>query len=174
MVISPIPRGQQVSQVDDMYLTLDNGSGLTGPLGPINIIARHATTDVQDQWSKTGTASSNSASITESAYSSSSPNYISVSTDGSKDIYSSSTSLPNGSQILANEVEGYFKASAGTPTVSVGILSNATETDSAQVTVSSTTTPSFVSVIAEKDPNGNVAWTNTSVVASKITVNKIS
>jgi hypothetical protein len=174
MVISPIPRGQQVSQVDDMYLTLDNGSGLTGPLGPINIIARHATTDVQDQWSKTGTASSNSASITESAYSSSSPNYISVSTDGSKDIYSSSTSLPNGYQILANEVEGYFKASAGTPTVSVGILSNATETDSAQVTVSSTTTPSFVSVIAEKDPNGNVAWTNTSVVASKITVNKIS
>jgi hypothetical protein len=174
MVISPIPRGQQVSQVDDMYLTLDNGSGLTGPLGPINIIARHATTDVQDQWSKTGTASSNSASVTESAYSSSSPNYISVSTDGSKDIYSSSTSLPNGYQILANEVEGYFKASAGTPTVSVGILSNATETDSAQVTVSSTTTPSFVSVIAEKDPNGNVAWTNTSVVASKITVNKIS
>ncbi|AVH85349.1 hypothetical protein RsoM2USA_421 [Ralstonia phage RsoM2USA] len=174
LLILNLPRSGNWQQFDDVVFTLDDGSGIVGPLGVMNIVARRPTTDTQAQWTINGSAVSDSLSVNQSALSSQSTNYISTFTDGAKDIYTSSDTLPTNYKPIAVQVEGYFaKGGTNAPVVSLGIQSGSTEVDSSNLTVNNSTA-TYLSQIVEKDPNGNIAWTTTSVTNSKLVVNKIS
>lgn len=159
--------------VDDLYVTLDDGIANTaqGPLGQIGIVARRPTTNSAVQWVKNGTAATNALSVNQSALSSLSSNNVSSANAGDKDTYTSTDTLPSGYTAKAVSVEGYFARTSGaTPTVNVGVVSGSTEVDSAAANIPNAT-PTYVSTIVERDPNGNAAWTNAAVLASKIALN---
>jgi hypothetical protein len=161
---------------DDIYVTLDDGVANTnqGPLGIVNIVARRPNTDVQDQWSAVGSAGSNSLSADQSALSSQSSNYVQTYVNGNKDIYSSTNTLPANYNVKAVSVEGYFaKGGTTNAAVNLGLESGSVEVDTSTVTLTSNT-PTYVSNIVENDPNVSAAWTPTTVVASKIVINKVS
>lgn len=168
------PRSGQWSMFDDLYFTLDDGTGMVGPLGAINIVARRPTNDVQAQWVKNGGAASNSLSVNQHALSSGSANFNSSNAAGDKDIYSSSDSLPAGYTPRAVMVEGYFtRTSTTAPSVSIGLKSGSTESDSANVSLPNSNT-TYVSQVYQTDPNGGAAWTRTAVLNADIVVNHVT
>jgi hypothetical protein len=170
-----IPTTQCVSQVDDVYLNFIDGSGMSGVQGTLNIVAQRPTTDVQAQWVKSGSAASNSLSVATSALSSVPGNYVSSSNAGDKDIYSSSATVPTGYTVKGIQVDAMMtKTSTTNPVVNIGVSSGSTETDSTNVTLSTQNVAQLVSLPIDKDPNGNVAWTNASVQASKFVLNHVT
>ena len=174
LLILNLPRSGNWQQFDDTVFTVDDGAGIVGPLGVVNIVARRPTTDTQAQWTINGSAVSDSLSVNQGALSSQSANYVSTYTDGAKDIYSSSDTLPSNYKPVAVQVEGYF-AKGGTvvPVVNIGIQSGSAETDSTNLTVNNSTA-TYLSQIVEKDPNTTAAWTSSGVSNSKIVINKVS
>lgn len=171
LLILSFPRCGNWQQFDDVYLTLDNGVGMTGPQ-TIYITARRPTTDVQDQWVPTGQAT-NSLATNQQAPSSRTDRYVSTYTDGAKDIYSSGDAVNNTYKAKAIQIEGYFKQlSTVSPTAKLSLISGGQAVDTA--TVSVTTTEALVSTIVESDPNGNKAWTPSSVTATQLSVTKVS
>jgi hypothetical protein len=175
LFFTPMPSTQQVAQIDDFYFNIIDGNGFSGAQGIINIVARRAETDVQDNWVKNGTASSNSLSTNQPAYSSQSANYVSSNNSGDKDIYSSTDTLPAGYTVKAIALEGVFvKTSTSTPVVSIGLSSGGTESDGSQVTLPTQNTPVFISSNFDKNPNGSVAWTNSTALAAEMVLNHIT
>lgn len=160
--------------IDDIYVTLEDGTGLSGNLGQINIVAQRPTADVQAQWVPTGGTGTNASAVNQSALSSMSSKNVASSNSGDVDVYSSSDTIPAGYSARAQLVETYFtKTSTTAPVVSVGLRSAAAETDSAQITVSGTT-PTYASVLSDIDPNGNKAWSTNSIKASQFVLNHIT
>jgi hypothetical protein len=164
----------QITQYDDMYFTIDNGTGVVGPLGVINIMAIRPSGDVQAQWTKAGSAGTNAASARVDGLSQANPaNYVTTNTDGAQDQYSLDD-IPTTYKVAAVMSEAYFaKIGTSAPTTSVGVVSGAVEADSTQVAIASTNF-TYMSSIVEKDPNGNVAWTPSTVNALKLAINKVS
>lgn len=172
-LVITLPRSGCFQQVDDFYLTLDDGTNLVGPLGPTNIVTRRPTADVQAQWTRSGTAASNALSVNQPALSSQSTNNVNTYTDGAKDIYSSTDTVPSNYKIKAVQVEAFFtKTSTVAPVVNVGVKSGSVEVDSANVTINGTNT--LVSAILQNDPNTGTAWTQTGANNSQIVLNKVS
>jgi hypothetical protein len=164
-------RSSRFTQIDDLYFTLNDGQGLVGPIGVINIVAQRPETDIQAQWVKTGSASSNSGSVNQSALSSQSSNYVSSSNAGDKDIYGTTDVLPQGYTPKAIMTEAFFtKTSTTVPTVSLGTLSGSTEVDGTGVSITGATA-TYVNQIVERDPNGNAAWTAYGVNSAKFVLN---
>lgn len=162
--------------IDDIYVTLDDGvaNTLQGPIGIINIIAQRPETDVQAQFVKSGSAASNSLSVNQPALSSGSANYVSSATAGDKDIYGTTDNLPAGYAPKAIQVEAYYtKTSTSAPVVNLGLVSGGAEVDGAQVTINSGT-PVYVAQVFEKNPNGNVAWSASTVNAAQFVNNHVS
>lgn len=160
--------------IDDIYVTLEDGTGLSGNLGQINIVAQRPTADVQAQWVPTGGSGTNASAVNQNALSSIATKNVSSSNAGDKDIYSSSDTIPAGYTAKAQLVETYFtKTSTTAPVVSVGLKSGSSETDSQQISVSGTSA-TYVSVLSDTDPNGNQPWNTNSVKASQFVLNHIS
>jgi hypothetical protein len=171
LLILNFPRSCGWQQFDDVYLTLDNGVGMTG-VNTIYITSRRPTTDVQDQWTPTGQAT-NSLATNQQALSSRTDRYVSTYTDGAKDIYSSTDTVNNTYKAKAIQIEGYMKRlSTVSPTAKFSLISGSSAVDTTTVTVG--TSDTLVSTIVETDPNGNDAWTPSSVTASKLSVTKVS
>jgi hypothetical protein len=167
-------RSGQFVAWDDIYITLNDGTNLVGPLGAVNIVASPPTTDVSDEWVKTGAAASNALSVNQSAFSSQSANFVSSGNSGDKDVYSCANTLPPGYTVKAVQVEGYFtKTSTSVPVANIGIVSGGSEADSTNVTVSGTG-PVYVYQVQSLDPNGNKAWTNAAAIAAQITLNHVT
>ena len=159
---------------DDMYFTVNDGHGVSGQVGIINIVAQRPETDTQAQWTKTGSAASNSLSVNQPALSSLSSNYVASSNAGDKDIYGTTDALPFGYTPKAIQNEAYFtRTSTTTPIVNIGTLSGSTEVDGAGASIVNAT-PTYVSQILENDPNGSSAWTAASVNAAKFVLNHTS
>jgi hypothetical protein len=174
LLIIVLSRRNDFVGYDDMYFTVQDGTGVVGPLGPVNIITSPPTTDVSDQWVKTGSAASNSLSVNQPAFSSQSANYVSSANAGDKDVYSSANTLPAGYTVKAVQVEAYFtKTSTSAPTANVGIVSGGSESDSANVTASGTSAV-YVSQIANLNPNGNAVWNNAAAIAAEIALNHVA
>jgi hypothetical protein len=174
LLIIVLSRRNDFVGYDDMYFTVQDGTGVVGPLGPVNIITSPPTTDVSDQWVKTGSAASNSLSVNQPAFSSQSANYVSSANAGDKDVYSSANTLPAGYTVKAVQVEAYFtKTSTSSPTANVGIVSGGSESDSANVTASGTSAV-YVSQIANLNPNGNAVWNNAAAIAAEIALNHVA
>ncbi|QBQ74659.1 hypothetical protein BcepSauron_279 [Burkholderia phage BcepSauron] len=160
--------------IDDIYVTLEDGTGLSGNLGQINIAVQRPDADVQAQWVPTGGSGTNASAVNQAALSSLSSKNVASSNSGDVDVYSSADTIPAGYTARAQLVETYFtKTSTTAPVVSVGLRSSGAETDSSQVTVSGTT-PAYVSVLSDIDPNGNKAWTTNSIKASQFALNHIT
>jgi hypothetical protein len=162
--------------IDDIYVTLDDGvaNTLQGPVGIVNIVAQRPQTDVQAQYIKAGSAPSNSLSVNQPALSSGSTNSVSSGTAGDKDIYGTTDNLPAGYAPKAIQVEAYYtKTSTSAPVVNLGVVSGGVEADGAQVTINSGT-PTYVSQVFEKNPNGNVAWSASTVNAAQFVNNHVS
>lgn len=178
LLIMVFQRNGVFTAIDDIYLTLDDGVAgtLQGPLGIVNIVAQRPETDTQAQWVKSGSAASNSLSVNQTALSSISANFVSSSTIGDKDIYGSTDALPVGYTPKAVQTEAYFtKTTTSNPTVSVGIVSGGTEVDGTQATIAgSAGAVAFVTQVQEKDPNGSVAWTPTTINAAKFAITHVS
>lgn len=171
LLILNFPRSGGWQQFDDVYLTLDNGVGMTG-VQTIYCTARRPTNDVQDQWAPTGQAT-NSLATNQQALSSRSDRYVSTYTDGAQDKYSSSDAVQTTYKVKAVQIEGYFKRlSTVSPTAKVSLISNGQQVDSTAVTVG--TTDILASAIVENDPNGNIAWTPGSVSNTQFSVTKVS
>jgi hypothetical protein len=161
---------------DDIYVTLDDGvaNTLQGPVGVINIVAQRPETDVQAQWAKTGSAASNSLSMNQTSLSAQSTNYTSSNNAGDKDLYGTTDALPSGYTPKAIQVEAYYtKTSSTAPVVNVGIVSGGSEVDGTQVTINNAT-PTYVSQIVERNPNGNTAWTASTVNAAQFVNNHVA
>jgi hypothetical protein len=171
-LVAVFQRNGVFTAIDDMYVTVDDGLNIVGPLGQINIVAQRPETDVQDNWVKNGSASTNSLSVNQSALSSLSTNYISSQIAGDKDIYTTTDGLPVGYTPRAVQTEAYVsKLSATPPVVNVGIISGGVESDS---TSTSITSGQYLYDIAQVNPNGNVAWTTATVNAAQFTLNHVS
>lgn len=172
--IITLPASGNMTQFDNMYLTIDDGQGNVGPLGVITILPMLPATDAQAQWTKNGGAASNALSVRAAALSTANPaNNVTANVDGAKDEYNVDA-LPAGYKVAAIIAEGYFaKVGAGSPTVNVGVLSGASETDSTNTTIGSTNY-TYINKIVEKDPNGNVSWTTSAANAAKLTITKVS
>lgn len=174
LLILNMPRSGNWQQFDDVVLTLDDGLGIVGPLGPINIVSRRPTADVSTQWTRVGTAASNALSVNQNALSSQSSNYVNTYTDGGKDVYSSTDTVPANYKVKAVQVEAYFaKLGTSAPVANVGIKSGSTESDSANLTVTSANA-TYVSSIAQTDPSTGAAWTQTGANNSQFVINKVS
>lgn len=173
-LVFTIPRNGAISAIDDVYCTVADGSGLSGNLGIVNIMPHNPTSDTQAQFTKSGSQPSNAAAAGGYALSNAGANNVSTFTDGAKDIYASSATIPSNYKVRAVQVEAYFaKTGTAAPNVNVGIVSGATESDSGTVGIPSAT-PMYVSKFAENDPNTGSAWTPTSAAASKLAVTKVS
>lgn len=158
---------------DDMYFLLTNGAGYSGMLGPINIVARRPTSDTSDSWVKSGSAATNSLSTNAPALSSTPNNYVSSQNAGDKDTYTSGDTIPANYAVKAVSLEGHFnRLSTSIPTVNLGLNSGGTEVDTQNFQVTGTT-PQFLSKVYENDPNGNIAWTNTSVQNAAMVLNHV-
>lgn len=169
-------RSGQFTAYDDMYLTLDDGvaNTLQGPLGTINIVVERPDSDVQAQWTKTGGGATNASAVSQAALSSTSAQYVSSNNAGDKDIYATSTTVPAGYMAKAQIVEAYFtKTSTTAPTVNVGIKSGTAEADSQTVTINGANA-TYVSLISDVNPNGNVPWNNASINSSDFVINHVS
>jgi len=173
IILTPLPANQNVAQIDDLYFCFNDGSGVSGAQGTVNIAPQRPTTDVSTAWVKNGSAASNSLSVNQSALSSLSTNYVSSAVAGDKDVYSSSNTVPAGYTAKAIQHEAYFtRTSSSSPVVSVGVSSGGVEADSPNVTLPSGTT--FVSQSWDKNPNGSVAWNNTTVAAAQFVINHVT
>jgi hypothetical protein len=158
--------------IDDMYVTLNDGSNIVGPLGTVNIVVQRPEADVQDNWVKTGSAATNSLSVNQAALSSQSANFVSSQVAGDKDIYTTTDTLPVGYTPKAVQTEAYIqKISATIPTVNVGIISGGTEADGTNVAISAN---EYVYGIAQVNPNGNVPWTTATVNSAEFVLNHVS
>lgn len=167
LLIINLDRRNGMTGYDDMYFTVNDGQGVVGPLGAINIIAQRPETDVQDQWVKNGSAATNSLSTNQSALSSQSANSVSSANSGDKDIYGTTDLIPAGYLPRAVQDEAFFtKTSTTAPSVSIGTLSGSTEVDSGVVSITGATA-TYVAQILESDPNGNAAWTASALEAAK-------
>lgn len=174
IILTPLPANQQVAQVDDIQLNFIDGQGVSGPLGAVNIGVQRPTTDVSAVWTRIGSAASNALTVNQSAISSAVANYVSSATAGDKDVYSTTNTIPAGYTVKAIKQEAYFsKISSSNPTVNLGVNSGGTESDTPNVIISSTS-PTYVNQIWDKNPNGNVAWTNTTVNAAQFVLNHVS
>jgi hypothetical protein len=176
LLVASFQRNGIWTAFDDMYVTLDDGvaNTLQGPVGIINIVAQRPETDVQAQWVKTGSAASNSLSVNQTALSSQSANYVTSNNAGDKDLYSTTDVIPAGYTPKAMQVEAYYtKTSTTAPVVSTGIVSGGVEVDGTQVTISNAT-PTYVSQVVERNPNGSAAWTSSTVNAAQFANNHVS
>jgi hypothetical protein len=175
VLVTNLSRTLQWTRFDDMYFTLNDGvaNTLQGPLGAINIVALRPSTDTQAQWTKSGSAASNALTVRATALSSATGS-VTTSVDGAKDLYATADTVPANYRVRAAYVEGYFaRTSTTNPTVSVGIQSGSSEVDSATTSIPSTNY-TYLSQIVERDPNGNVSWTPTSIQSAKIAITKVS
>jgi hypothetical protein len=169
-----LPRSGNWVVIDDIYLTdfAADPVGNTGQLGVVNVIAGEPTSDVQDQWTLSGSASSHAAQMATSL--SNSEGSIYTYTVGGKDIYALGNSIPANYRIQAMQVEAYFsKYGTAGASGTVGVLSKTTEVDSAAV-AAPTTANVFASMIQTVDPNTGVQWTAAGVQAAEITITKVT
>lgn len=172
LLIAVFQRNGVFTAIDDIYITLDDGTGLVGPLGAVNMVARRPTTDVQAQWVKNGSAASNSLTVNNPALSSQTANYLSSNNAGDKDIYTSGDVIPVGYSPKAVQLEATFtRGSTTVPSVNIGLISGGTESDSSTVQVGTSAT--YVTKIYQTDPNGNKAWTGANVTAAQMTASHI-
>lgn len=173
LLILCLNRSCNFAAYDDMYFLLNDGLGVTGPQGPVNIIARRPETDIQDQWIKTG-GTSNSLSVNQAALSSLSTNYVSSAASGNKDIYACSDTIPAGYQIRAVQMEAFFtNTGVSEPEITIGISSGGTESDSPTTTLVGNT-PNYIPFIFQTNPNGGVAWTAAAVEAAEFVITHVA
>lgn len=176
LLVLAFQRNGVFTAFDDMYVTLDDAvaNTLQGPIGIVNIVVQRPETDTQAQWVKNGSAGTNSLSVNQPALSSLSTNFVSSNNAGDKDIYGTTDNLPSGYTPKAVQVEAYYaRTSTTSPVVNTGLISGGTEVDGAQVTIANAT-PTYVSQIVERNPNGGGAWTAATVNAAGFVNNHVS
>lgn len=174
VLVVTFPRSSRLSNWDDLYITLNDGNGLVGPLGTVNIQTLRPSSDAQAQWTPGGVTQSSNAQTVRSSALSQALGYVTTSTDGASDQYSTADTVLSNYSVLAAKVETFVeKTSVSPPVVTVGLKSGEVEVDSPQITVNNSTY-AMISQIVEKDPNTNANWTPTSIGAAKATVTKIS
>jgi hypothetical protein len=169
-----LPRSGNWTVLDDIYVTnfTNDGSGNVGQLGVTNVLPWVTSGDVSDQWTRSGSQSTDAACVA-GPYSNS-EGYVYATAVGAKDTYQMSASVPAGFKVRAVQAEGYFAKNGSTgANASVGIVSGSTELDSSAVSAT-TSTAVFASVLASVDPNTGTAWTNTGAAAAEIAINKTS
>lgn len=167
-----LPRTGNWTVIDDIYLTTMNGANNVGQLGVTQVLPWAPSSDAQAQFSRTGTASSDAATVAGPI--SNAQNYVYSSTVGAKDVYNMSNAIPVGYRVRAVQAEAYFVKYGSTgANGSVGIVSGASEVDSAQVPAL-TTTPAYGAVLSETDPATGAAWSVSAAQAAKIAINKVT
>jgi hypothetical protein len=169
-----LPRTGNWTVIDDIYLTnfTNDGSGNVGQLGIISVMPWVTEGDVSDQWTRSGSQSSDAACVA-GPYSNSEA-YVYASAVGAKDTYQMSPSIPAGYQVKAMQAEAYFSKNGSTgATATVGLISSSVELDSSAANAT-TATAAFASVLASVDPNTNTAWTNAGAAAAELTINKVT
>lgn len=168
-----LPRAGNFVMIDDIYLTNFAGPNNIGQLGIVSVYPWEPVSDVQEGLSATSSTLSHSAQVSGAL--SNSENYVYSFTNGAKDIYQTSESVPVNYVVKAVMAEAYFMrngAVGGTGTV--GIVNNGVELDSAAVSAAVLNAEVYGSVLSEVDPNTNAAWTNAGLATAKIAVTKTS
>lgn len=160
--------------LDDLYFTINDGNGVSGPLGPVNLVARRPTVDTSDMWQTNSGVGTNSHSVNQKALSSNANNFITSQNTGDKDVYKSTDAIPTGFKPIAVVAEAYVsRVSTTQPTVNIGVISNGVESDSPNLLVTSTGN-TYISQVYQEDPNGNKPWSNASVTNLGFTLNHVS
>lgn len=167
-----LPRNGQWTVIDDIYVTdfAPDPVGNTGQMGIVNIVSGTPASDVQDQFTLTGSAATHAAQLAGAL--SNSEGMISSYTVGAKDIYGMTNNIPANYRIQAVQVEGFFQkygnsGASGT----LGIVSGAHEVDGGQV-AALTVNNVYASSLQSVDPNTNAQWSIAGVNAAKVAVTK--
>jgi hypothetical protein len=167
-----LPRAGQWTVIDDIYVATLNGSNNIGQLGPVNILPWAPVSDAQANMTRNGNASSNAGQVAGPL--SNSEGSVYSYTVGAQDIYKTSANIPAGYKIKGVQSEAYFtKYGTSGANCSTGIISGATEVDSA-VVAANTVNPVYASLILETDPSTSAAWTPAGVQAAEMTVTKVN
>lgn len=165
-----LPRTGNWTVIDDIYVTNFAGPDNIGQLGQVTVLPIVTNADVGTDGFTRASGASNAAAVGTPV--SNSEITVSATTVGAKDIYSTSSSVPVGYRVRAVQVEGYFsKFGASGANGSVGIVSGATELDSAAVSAL-TATPVYTTVLSETDPNTGATWTAAAAEAVEIAITK--
>lgn len=179
-VLVCLPRYGTFTVIDDLVVSTKAGTTNIPPLGVANISRNLPSSDSQAQWMHGGSQVSNAAAVNQGSVSNASANaaannFVTSDTIGNKDIYTMSSSVPATFTVTAVQVEANFtKASSAAPGVTVGVVSDASETDSSTTIINATSlaSPTHVSIISEVDPATGLPWTNAGALASKVSITK--
>jgi hypothetical protein len=167
-----LPRTGNWTVIDDIYVTTMNGTNNVGQLGVTQVLPTTTISDAQAQYTRSGSQASDAAAVA-GPYSNS-EGYVYATGVGTKDIYNTSSPVPPGYRVRAVQVEAFFsKYGATGATATVGLVSGATELDSAPVGAY-TPTPVYAAVLADTDPNTGTAWTVDAAKAVRFAVTKAS
>jgi len=162
------------TEIDDMYFIDFAGTTNNVPFGDVTIQAVRPTNDDVVQFDKyPPTAPSNAAAVRAKSLSQAS-GYVEGTVDNTSDTYTSTDLVTPVFNVKAVQYEGYInKTTAASPSARLGIVSGSTVNDTGVILVDQLT-PTYVSKLLERDPNGNVQWTTAAVQATKIRITKVS
>lgn len=177
-----LPRFGNFTVVDDLIIATKAGTTNVAPMGTANITGNLPASDATVAWTRGGAQASNAAAVNQGSVSnaianSGASNFVTSTGTGVKDSYNMSATVPVNYRVGAVQTEAAFaKTGAAAPTVSVGILSGSTESDSSAVSIqaSNLSAPTRVTFASETDPSTGLAWTNAGALASKPVITKIS
>ena len=147
-----------------MYITTFQGTTNNGILGPVSIVRRQPSSDVQANWDRVGGAASNAASVKKESinYNAVNTQYVETTESNDTDIYAmsdSNGSALDGRKVRAMYVQAYLARGGSTiPEVRVGVKSGTATTEGPTTQIPSNT-PALLTQIFELDSNGNKEWT---------------
>jgi hypothetical protein len=171
-VIFQLPLGGQWTQMDDLIIILKDGTYPNTNIGIAAITSNLPATDTQAQWTKSGSAVSNSLTLASPSPYLSPSNFLTSTTAGTKDVYGMANSIPTAQKIKAVFAEVNLTATA-TATVSLGVVSGSAETDAAAQTIA-TGAAQTIQAVFPTDPNTGQPWTNAAALAAKLALIQVS
>jgi hypothetical protein len=150
-------------EVDDFYIVDNTGGANNARLGPVQVVTRAPTADLEAEWiavGSTGTHASIAAQLSPNA-----PNapYLQANIEGKTDLFSSTGVLPNNNQVFGVNLVAYARK-GDLDDRQLGLLIS-TAGGEVEVEAQLTTSYAYRRAVFEKAP-GNVDWTQANVESS--------
>lgn len=98
-----------VIDIDDFYVLDNSGGQNNARLGPVQIITRAPTADVEVEWTPVGATGSHYSILAQLAPGAANAPYLQANVDGKKDRFTSNVVLPNANKVFAVALVSYAR-----------------------------------------------------------------
>lgn len=98
-----------IIEIDDLYVVDSSGGQNNERLGPIQIVTRAPTADVQIEWTPVGAAGAHYSILAQLSPGAASAPYLQANVDGKTDKFTSNVVLPNANEIFAVSLVSYAR-----------------------------------------------------------------